>query len=44
VAFAVSLAVIRFLMAYIRKHGFELFGYYRIALGMLILIYFLLLK
>ena len=44
VAFAVSMAVIRFLMAYIRKHGFEAFGYYRIFLGILILIYFLLLK
>ena len=42
VAFAVSLAVIRFLMNYIRKHGFELFGYYRIALGVIIIIYFLL--
>ena len=44
VAFAVSMAVIRFLMAYIRKHGFEAFGYYRIFLGILILTYFLLLK
>jgi undecaprenyl-diphosphatase len=41
VAFLVSLAVIRFLMNYIRKHGFELFGYYRIALGLIILVYFL---
>ena len=44
VAFAVSLAVIRFLMNYIRKHDFKAFGYYRIGLGVLILIYFLLLK
>ena len=43
VAFAVSMAVIRFLMAYIRKHGFEIFGYYRILLGILILVYFLIL-
>lgn len=43
VAFAVSMAVIRFLMAYIRKHGFEIFGYYRILLGILILAYFLIL-
>lgn len=42
VAFAVSMAVIRFLMNYIRKHGFEVFGYYRIALGLLILLYFFL--
>ena len=40
-AFLVSLAVIRLLMNYIRKHGFELFGYYRIALGLIILVYFL---
>lgn len=44
VAFLVSMAVIRFLMAYIRKHGFELFGVYRIVLGVIILAYFLLLK
>ncbi|MBR6377676.1 MAG: undecaprenyl-diphosphate phosphatase [Oscillospiraceae bacterium] len=42
VAFAVSLAVIRFLMNYIRKHGFELFGWYRIILGIIIIVYFLL--
>ena len=40
VAFLVSLAVIRFLMNYIRKHGFELFGWYRIGLGAVILLYF----
>lgn len=39
-AFLVSLAVIRFLMSYIRKHGFQLFGYYRIVLGIIILLYF----
>ena len=44
VAFVVSLAVIRFLMNYIRRHGFEVFGYYRIVLGIIILLYFLLLK
>ena len=44
VAFLVSLAVIRFLMNFIRKHSFELFGYYRIALGIIILVYFLVLK
>ncbi|MGI6264391.1 MAG: undecaprenyl-diphosphate phosphatase [Acutalibacteraceae bacterium] len=38
VAFAVSMVVIRFLMAYIRKHDFKVFGYYRIALGVLVLI------
>lgn len=38
VAFFVSLAVIRKLMAYIRNHDFKVFGYYRIALGILVLI------
>ena len=40
VAFAVSVAVIRFLMGYIKKHDFQVFGYYRIVLGMLVLILF----
>ena len=40
VAFVVSMLVIRFLMSYIRKHGFEVFGWYRIALGVVILVYF----
>ena len=40
VAFAVSMLVIRGLMNYIRKHGFEVFGYYRIVLGIIILVYF----
>lgn len=40
VAFIVSLFVIRFLMGYIRKHDFKVFGYYRIALGIVVLLYF----
>lgn len=44
VAFLVSLAVIRFLMNYIRKHDFRAFGWYRITLGALVLIYFLVIK
>lgn len=40
VAFAVSVAVIRFLMGYIKKHDFKIFGWYRIALGALVLLYF----
>ena len=40
VAFAVSMVVIRGLMNYIRKHGFEVFGWYRIVLGIVILVYF----
>ena len=40
VAFVVSVAVIRFLMGYIKKHDFKVFGWYRIALGALVLLYF----
>lgn len=44
VAFLVPLAVIKFLMNYIRKHDFKVFGWYRIALGVLVLVYFLAIK
>lgn len=44
VAFIVSLIIIKFLLSYIRKHDFKVFGYYRIVLGILVLLYFLLLK
>lgn len=40
VAFIVSVFVIQFLMRFIKKHDFKIFGYYRIVLGILILIYF----
>lgn len=40
VAFVVSVVVIRFLMAYIKKHDFKVFGWYRIALGALVLLVF----
>lgn len=40
VAFAVSLAVIKFLMNYIRKHDFTVFGWYRIVLGIVVILYF----
>lgn len=40
-AFAVSLLIIRFLMNYIKKHDFKPFGWYRIALGAVVLIYWL---
>ena len=43
-AFVVSLLVIKFLINYIRKHDFKVFGYYRIVLGILVLLYFLLVK
>ena len=41
VAFVVSIFAIRFLMSYIKKYDFKAFGYYRIALGLLVLGYFL---
>lgn len=44
VAFAVSVLVIRFLMDFIKKHDFTVFGWYRIALGIVVLVYFLLIK
>ena len=40
-AFLVSVAVIKFLMDFVRKHSFESFGWYRIALGTVVIIYFL---
>ncbi len=40
VAFAVSVAAIRFLMEYIRKRDFQAFGVYRIVLGILVILYF----
>ena len=39
-AFLVSVLVIKFLMGYIKKHDFKVFGWYRIALGVLVLLYF----
>lgn len=39
-AFAVSVAAIKFLLSYIRKHDFKAFGYYRIVLGIVVMIYF----
>ncbi|MCI5614591.1 MAG: undecaprenyl-diphosphate phosphatase [Agathobacter sp.] len=38
VAFVVSLFVIKFLMGYIKKHDFKVFGYYRIVLGAIVLL------
>lgn len=40
VAFFVSIFVIRFLMSYIKKHDFKVFGWYRIVLGTFVLIFF----
>ena len=40
VAFLVSVYSIKFLMSYIRRNDFKLFGYYRIVLGIVVLVYF----
>ena len=40
VAFVVSVIAIKFLMGYIKKNDFKVFGYYRIILGALVLLYF----
>jgi undecaprenyl-diphosphatase len=42
VAFVISVIVIKFLMSYIRKHDFKVFGWYRIILGVVVLAYFFL--
>lgn len=39
-AFLVSIVVIKFLMGYIKKHDFKVFGWYRIILGIVVLLYF----
>lgn len=40
VAFLVSILAIKFLVGYIKKHDFSAFGWYRIGLGLLVLLYF----
>lgn len=40
ISFVVSMFVIKFLMNYIKKHDFKVFGYYRIILGIIVLAYF----
>ncbi len=42
VAFIVSVLAIKFLMTYIKKHDFKVFGWYRIILGIVILVCFIL--
>ncbi|WP_167956428.1 undecaprenyl-diphosphate phosphatase [Anaerosporobacter faecicola] len=44
VAFVVSIIVIKFLMSYIKKHDFKIFGWYRIILGIAVLVFFGLVK
>lgn len=43
-AFVVSVIVIKFLMGYIKKHDFKVFGWYRIVLGGVVLLYFMIFK
>lgn len=38
IAFLISIIIIKFLMNYIKKHNFKVFGWYRIALGIIVLI------
>ena len=40
-AFVVSMVSIKFLMGYVKKHDFKVFGYYRIVLGIIVLVYFI---
>jgi undecaprenyl-diphosphatase len=40
IAFVVSLYSIKFLMNYVKNHDFKFFGYYRIVLGVIVLVYF----
>lgn len=42
VAFVVSVVVIKFLLSYIKKHDFKVFGWYRIILGVIVILYFML--
>ena len=44
VAYIVSILAIKFLLDYIKKHDFKVFGYYRIVLGILVLGYFFFIK
>jgi undecaprenyl-diphosphatase len=44
VSFVVSIFAIKFLMGYIKKHDFKVFGWYRIILGVVVLLYFFFLK
>ncbi|MDO4301209.1 MAG: undecaprenyl-diphosphate phosphatase [Clostridia bacterium] len=44
VSFIVSVLAIKFLLSYIKRNNFKIFGYYRIALGLLVLLYFGLLR
>jgi len=40
VAYVVSIASVKFLVSYVGKHNFKVFGWYRIVLGIIVLTYF----
>lgn len=40
-AYIVSMASVKFLVSYVRRHNFKVFGWYRIVLGIAVLIYFI---
>lgn len=40
VSFVVSFFCLRFLISYVKKHNFKVFGWYRIVLGIIVLVYF----
>ena len=44
IAYAVSMIAIEFLMGFVKKHNFKVFGWYRIILGVLVIAYFALIK
>jgi len=44
VSFLVSVVAIKFLLRYIKRNDFKAFGYYRIALGIILILYFLIAK
>ena len=44
VSFVVSIIAIKFLMGYIKKHDFKVFGWYRIVLGVIVILFFTLVK
>jgi len=44
VSFIVSIIAIKFLLRYIKRNDFKVFGYYRIVLGLIVLLYFMVIR
>ena len=42
VAYIVSIIIIKFLLSYVKKHDFKVFGWYRIVLGIILILYYFL--